>query len=292
MQYLPRNNPMLANINTYTEIPDVLPSSQHRETATNLNSKECEKRCTDMSGCSWYSTYRENDIQKCVVGTSQPANIVSPDMVSHMPPQVTSSSLYLRNKEIPLNEKYMLGDNIPFQKVMESSGYVPYSSYTTGTPINGATTTPLGILAETDVKNYFVKQGKTLGVPVKEGFTSGVSIYPDASGRLQYIESNLINPSLQSSSTFNRHMENIRVNENDIRRKIGEYTQVRDTMNTKEKYRFNPSHVSIFGEKPTLIDGILEDNKELAYHQNLIYLTTGVAVLTLGIAAAMVVSRK
>jgi hypothetical protein len=63
-------------------------------------------------------------------------------------------------------------------------------------------------------------------------------------------------------------------------------------MNSSRKYKFHPNDITTFQDPPTLVDGINEDNRELVYQQKLVYFTTGIAVLTLGVAAAMFVSRS
>lgn len=305
---LPRNNPMLENTYTYTPLSGFIPHDRSKATEVPI-SNECMMKCNDNSGCSWYSTYRENDKNMCILGEGEQEDILPQYALGPMESGITLGAIHVRNKRIPLNEKYMLGDNIPFNKVMESSKYAPYSAYTVNhTPIVGKT--PIGFLSEGEVKDFFKRQGELVG---KQGTTSvaanatksvaananattvveGMDIISSSGerGAIYDIENTLLIPAKKASHTYNSQLQNMYMKNGAIGEKIGEYEKVREVMNSNKKYKFHPDDITSFREKPTLADGIVEDNKEFLYQQNLVYFSTGVAVLTLGIAAVMIASR-
>lgn len=296
MQYLPRDNPMLVNTANYTEVVGYVPTEEMRKGATSVeNADDCKKKCNDISGCPWYSIFKSGTKQNCVLGTTQPKNILSPEMMIPVESVsgIQNGSIHVRNKTILFNPKYMLEDNIPFTQIMKSIEYAPYSSYqVNASPIEGET--PIGLLSEKEVQDYFPKQNRVLGngKTITEGMENGgIEIIPDSNGQIENIRTTYLNPSLEATRIYNNRLAAMRTNEGSIRSRIREYEQVRSKMEEDKRYRFHPDHITTFRDPPTLVDGIVEDNKEMIYQQNLAYATTGIAVVALGIAAVMVASR-
>lgn len=288
MQYLPRNNPMLSNTKEYTTLPGYLPSEEMRKGAVDVaNEDECKKMCNDVAGCPWYSIYTNGQQQKCVLGKTQTADIVSSEMAipAESVSGITSAKMNIRNKEIPLNTNYMLGDNIPFTQVMESSKYAEYSSYQMN-PSPIVDKVPIGFLSEKDVQDYFVRQKQVVGGPtVVEGMDI---MHP----KIQETKKLYVNPSMAYASGYNQQLRTMKEKESNIREVIKDYDEIHSVMNSNRKYRFHPDDIVTFQEPPTLADGISDDNKEMIYQQNLVYATTGIAAVTLGIAALMIVNRS
>jgi len=281
MQYLPRNSPMLEHVNEYTAIKNYVPSGEHRATAFVASREECEAKCNDASGCPWYAIYKQDNKNMCVIGKNQPEDIVSADMLSPVPSGVSHASVNIRNKQLRHDEKYMLDKNIPHNRIMNKKDASPYVPYNKGAPISGMT--PLGILSEKDVQDYFKKQNHVVNGAEALNGTEGFA------GEISKIQNELVEPAIRRGQTYNKSLSDMTDKSANIETTIGKYEQVRDVMTKNEIYKFNTSD---FREKPTLADGILEDNKELVYQQNLMYLTTGIAVATLGIAAALVVRSR
>lgn len=285
MQYLPRNNPMLENVNEYTTIKNYVPSGEHRTNAITATRDECEAKCNDASGCPWYASYNQDNKNMCVIGKDQTEDIVSADMLTPVPMGVSKASVNIRNKQIRYDEKYMLDKNIPYHRIMNKKDASPYVPYVKGSSISGMT--PLGILSEKDVQDYFKKQNNTVNGG-SENFRGAEGF----EGEISKIQNELVEPSIRRGHTYNKSLNDMADKSSNIETTIGKYEKVRDVMNKNDMYKFNPQHMGVFGEKPTLADGILEDNKELVYQQNLMYFTTGIAVATLGIAAALVVRSR
>ena len=286
MTYLPRDNPMLSNMNTYTKLDNYIPSSMQNAKTVN-NEEECQKQCNDNSGCTWYYTYRDrptNRIQ-CLTGNTVSKTIVSPDLLNAAESvnRIFSASLNIRNKMIVSNKEYLFEDLIPSQ-LGTPSQFEKYADYkVVSAPINGRQ--KLGFLSEKDVNDYFVKQRRINQNPVKEGMTI---LTKSHDGKLNEAREDL-NEVRKMNNKYNANLSKMQDNRNEINDYIQKYEIVKTDIDENPGYNYyRPKYIK---ERKTLISGIVEDNEEILREQQIVYFTTGLAIATLGVAGAMIASR-
>jgi len=316
MQYLPRDNPMLSYMNTYTRLDNYVPSSDIIQSATNVkNDEECKKMCNDNSGCSWYYAYADNrdaaNTQKCLIGTSVSKSILSPDLINPMESvdKISSASLNIRNKNILPNKEYMFENIVPMQlsSISQFENYAEYS--VDSTPIDG--TQKLGFISEKDVQEYFEKQRNILNpnpmpepgssvpasVKVNENFsgmdskeTQGIAIIRPNTGKLSDIQKKLDNLK-QVQKQYNTNLSQMQDSRSQISDYIQKYESAKVDIDENENDKYNYYRPKYVKGKKTLISGINEDNEEIIRQQRTMYFTTGIAIITLGIAGVMIASR-
>lgn len=310
LQYLPRDNPMLSNLDTYTPLYSYIPSSDIIQNAKNVSSKdECKKMCNDNSGCSWYYTYRDNaaNSQKCLIGNTSSSTIVSPDLINPVESgnKISSASLNIRNKNILPNKDYMT-DNIIHSQLKTISEFNNYAEYSVNsTPISGIQ--KIGFLSEKDVqefsekqRNYVLGTNQNQTTSVKEG----MAILTEG-GKLQEVRKDLDEVKRQNND-YNRNLSKMVHSQSGISDYIDKYKAVNTDMVNQYKNIYNDdndetknvnSHVfnyyrpQYIKDRRTLASGIMEDNEEIIREQKMMYFTTGIAMATLAVAGFMIASR-
>jgi len=310
IQYLPRDNPMLSNLDTYTPLNNYIPSSDIIQNAKNVSSEdECKKMCNDNSGCSWYYTYRDNaaNVQKCLIGNTSSSTIVSPDLINPVESgnKISSASLNIRNKNILPNKDYMTDNIIPAQlkTLSEFNNYAEYS--VNSTPISGIQKT--GFLSEKDVQEFLEKQRNYVLATNHNQTTSvkeGMAILAEG-GKLQEVRKDL-DETKRKNNDYNRNLSKIVHSQSGISDYIDKYKAVNADMVNQYKNIYNDnndetknvnSHVfnyyrpQYIKDRRTLASGIMEDNEEIIREQKMMYFTTGIAMATLAVAGFMIASR-
>jgi hypothetical protein len=302
LEFVPNNSSVIGSTN-YSKLGNYVPTPSNISKSTKVTSQDtegCKKMCDNTPGCENFYYYTTNDNNKwCNLGTNTTPNIVPPNLFNILQPgtNITSSELYIKDKKLTMDQKYM-PQEIHVNKMTSLSSFSNYSSHTL---LPNSFTQPhiIGVGSEPEYVSWKGDQNKILFGTNKQGFTTlsksneGFQQYDintctsDPKGCISNIENKKIKPLIEMSGEYSKKIQQMKANEIAIAGNITSFSTTYTDLSNNKLAQFNPEFTN-FDNTVTIKDVMNNDLNEMLVQQNNMYIMGTITAATLLVTAILI----
>jgi hypothetical protein len=302
LEFVPNDSPVVSSTN-YSKIGNYVPIPSNISKSVKVTSQDsdgCKKMCDNTPGCENFYYYTTNDNNKwCNLGTNTSSNIVPPNLFNILQPgtNITSSELYIKDKKLNMDQKYM-PQEIPVNKMSSLSSFSNYSSHTI---LPNSFTQPhiIGVGSEPEYISWKGDQNKILFGTNKQGFTTlsktneGFQQYDintctsDPKGCISNIENKKINPLIEMSGEYSKKIQQMKTNDIALSGNVTSFSNTYTDLSNNNLAQFSPQFTN-FDNTMTIKDAMNNDLNEMLVQQNNMYIMGTIAAATLLVTAILI----
>ena len=284
---IPENHPLVQSTNTYTKYNGYFPAEDvNMQTSSKLDINECMQKCSNDNECHFGYSYLSNGSPMCVTGKGVPG--FTPNQTN---PSDKSSTLFIKNKQINLDKVYKSNNPMkPDIEIVNTS--MPFALYPVGQKVENENDLGIsGIPPYRAIKERELKLQFGDNIPTKEGFDSyGYSNPGKNCGRYDkgcqdQVLNRQLAPLMQISQDYNKQINSISQNYNDISGNIDQYNVVRNIMDSDSKYDFNKDQRIVKTDETDLKTEMQKDAQLMALEANNMYIAGSILTATLLVSA-------